>query len=365
MGLKISIFGAGHGGITAAADMTERGHTVTLYQSPQSGRDLSKIEETGEINFNGSPVKIHKFTREVAEAVHDQDVLMLAIPSTAIEPVAENIAPHLEDGQYILINSASAMCSIRFKRVLHNMKADVDVKVGETMSLTYASRYFPEKNEAQLIAYNKHNLFAAYPSRHTEEMLEVFNRMYDHLKPAENILETTLNNGNPESHPGPSILNAGRIDFAGDEFYLYKEGITEHTVNVIHRIDEERQAICKALGFEALSKSERSVRSGYFEEGKSLLEQYNSSKVLKDIVGPTDLENRYVTEDVSNGLVLWASIGDMVDVETPVMDAVITLTGVLLGRDYFKQGVTLGKLGIESTNAEQLNHLMRYNHTRD
>ncbi|MFC3419585.1 NAD/NADP octopine/nopaline dehydrogenase family protein [Salinicoccus hispanicus] len=365
MGLKISIFGAGHGGITAAVDMTERGHTVTLYQSPQSRKDLSKIEETGEINFKGSPVKIHRFTREISEAVHGHDVLMLAIPSTAVEPVAENIAPYLEDGQYVLINSASAMCSIRFKRVLHNMKADVDVKVGETMSLTYASRYHPERNEAELIGYNKHNLFAAYPSRHTEEMLEVFNRMYDHLKPAENIIETTLNNGNPESHPGPSILNAGRIDYAGDQFYLYKEGITEHTVNVIHRIDQERQAICEALGFEVLSKSKRSVRSGYFEESESLREQYNNSKILREILGPTDLENRYVTEDVSNGLVLWASIGDMVGVDTPVMDSIITLAGVLLERDYFKEGVTLSKLGIEKVNSEELNQLMKYDSTRD
>ncbi|MCG1010307.1 NAD/NADP octopine/nopaline dehydrogenase family protein [Salinicoccus sp. ID82-1] len=365
MGLKISIFGAGHGGITAAVDMTERGHTVTLYQSPQSKKDLSKIEETGEINFKGSPVKIDRFTRNIAEAVKGQDVLMLAIPSTAVEPVAESIAPYLEDGQYVLINSASAMCSIRFKRVLHNMKTDVDVKVGETMSLTYASRYHAERNEAELIGYNKHNLFAAYPSRHTEEMLVVFNRMYDYLKPAENIIETTLNNGNPESHPGPSILNAGRIDYAGDQFYLYKEGITEHTVNVIHRIDEERQAICKVLGFEALSKSKRSVRSGYFEEDESLLAQYNNSKILKDILGPTDLENRYVTEDVSNGLVLWASIGDMVDVDTPVMDAVITLTGVLLRRDFFREGVTLSKLGIEKVSSEELNRLMKYDSTRD
>ncbi|GAB3066815.1 NAD/NADP octopine/nopaline dehydrogenase family protein [Salinicoccus sesuvii] len=365
MNLKISIFGAGHGGITAAVDMTERGHEVTLYQSPQSEKDLSKIEETGEINFKGSPVKVHRFTRDVSEAVKGQDVLMLAIPSTAVESVAENIAPHLEDGQYVFINSASAMCSIRFKRVLHNMKADVDVKVGETMSLTYASRYHVDRNEAELISYNKHNLFAAYPARHTEEMLEVLNRMYDYLKPAENIIETTLNNGNPESHPGPSILNAGRIDYAGNQFYLYKEGITEHTVNVIHRIDEERQSICKALGFEVLSKSERSVRSGYFEENASLREQYNNSKVLKDILGPTDLENRYVTEDVSNGLVLWASIGDMVDVHTPVIDSVITLTGVLLERDYFKEGVTLKKLGIERVSSKELNQLMKYDSTRD
>ena len=256
------------------------------------------------------------------------------------------------------------MSSMRFKRVLNNMKNDIDVKVGETMSLTYASRYDQETNEATLISYNEHNLFAAYPSRFTTEMLEVLGWMYDHLKPAKNIIETTLNNGNPESHPGPSILNAGRIDYAGDDFYLYKEGITEHTVNIIHKIDAERQQICRVLDFEAMSKSERSVRSGYFGKSASLQKQYNHSPVLADIQGPADLENRYVTEDVSNGLVLWASIGDAAGVKTPVMDAVITLAGVLLGRDYFNEGVTLKKLGIENVDAAGLNALMEYDHTK-
>lgn len=364
MTLKIGIFGAGNGGVTAAADLTEKGHEVTLYQSANSKNDLSSIDTSGTINFNHRPVKIYQFTKDVKTAVEDKDVIMLTIPAPAVEPVAEKLAPYLEDGQYIMINSASAMSSLRFKRVLRNMKHDVDVRIGETMSLTYASRYDSKTNEAHLISYNEYNLFAAYPSRFTEEMLEVLSRMYEYLKPAENIIETTLNNGNPESHPGPSVLNAGRIGYAGEDFYLYKEGITEHTVNVIHRIDKERQEICRALDFEALDKSARSIRSGYFKEAGSMQEQFNSSEVLKDIPGPADLEDRYVTEDVSNGLVLWASIGDATGVDTPVIDSVITLAGVLLNHDYFQQGVTLGKLGIQPGSGAELNGLMEYDHTR-
>lgn len=357
MTLKVGIFGAGHGGVTAAADLTKKGCTVTLYQSQDSKSDLSKLSENNEIILNGEPVKIHAFTRDVKEAVSGQDVLMLAIPAPAVEKVAENIGPHIEDGQHIYINSASAMCSIRFRNVMDKMGIDKDIKVGESMSLTYASRYNAETNEANLIGYNEYNLFAAYPAKDTDEMLEVLGGMYDFVK-ADTIIEVTLNNGNPESHPGPSILNAGRIDYAGDSFYLYKEGITEHTVNVVHKIDEERQEICRKLGYDAVDKSARSVRSGYFEEGKPLLKQFNESPMLRDILGPTHLENRYITEDVESGLVLWASIADAVGVDTPVMDAVITLTGVLLERDYFEIGLTLDKLGIEIKDAEELNEVM-------
>src|SRR5699024_9705418 len=116
--LKMGIFGAGHGGVTAAAGWTEVGHGVTLYQSAESEKNLEKISESNEIILNGEAVKIHSFTREVEEAVSGQNVLMLAIPAPAVEKVTENLAQHLEDGQYIYINSASAMCSIRLRNVL-------------------------------------------------------------------------------------------------------------------------------------------------------------------------------------------------------------------------------------------------------
>src|SRR5699024_9876840 len=102
--------------------MMEKGHEVTLHQSKNSQRNLGSIAETGIINFNGQPVKIHKFTREVEEAVRGKDVIMLTIPATAVEPIAGKLAPYLEDGQYVFINSASSMSSMRFKRVLNNMK---------------------------------------------------------------------------------------------------------------------------------------------------------------------------------------------------------------------------------------------------
>ncbi len=47
----------------------------------------------------------------------------------------------------------------------------------------------------------------------------------------ESLWKTNLENGNPEVHPGPTLLNVGRIDYS-DEFALYEEGITKHTVRL-------------------------------------------------------------------------------------------------------------------------------------
>lgn len=357
MALKIAICGAGNGGVAAALEMTKRGHTVTLYHSKGRTKGLDTLSETKTATLNGEPITFHDFTTDPA-AMANQDVIMLTIPAFAIEDVAKEIIPYLEDGQMVYINCAAALGALRFRNLMTEMGVNTNIMVGESMSLTYASRYDQKSNSATIFGHNKYNMFSAYPATDTDAMLDVLSDMYDYLIPVKNIIEVLLNNGNPESHPGPSILNAGRIDYAGDSFYLYSQGMTEHTINVVHEIDKERQAICAALGFEVMDKSARSVRTGYFDDGKTLLEQYHTSPLLKDLLGPTHLENRYITEDVSNGLVLWASIGDAIGVNTPTMDSVIQLTGILLQRNYFDIGMTLEKLGINVDSAAALNEVM-------
>lgn len=58
---------------------------------------------------------------------------------------------------------------------------------------------------------------------------------------------------------------------------------------------------------------------------------------LTSIAGPNDINYRYLTEDIPVALVCWASIGDLAGVDTPIMDAVITLIGVAHDTDWFAQ----------------------------
>ena len=45
------------------------------------------------------------------------------------------------------------------------------------------------------------------------ESYEKVSQIYDHLVKRKNLLKTNLENGNPEVHPGPTLLNVGRIDY--------------------------------------------------------------------------------------------------------------------------------------------------------
>ena len=187
---------------------------------------------------------------------------------------------------------------------------------------------------------------AAYPKENTEECLAACVQLYPGLVAGRDIWETTLENGNPEVHPGPCLLSAGHIEYSGGEFWLYREGITEHTVNVLHAIEQERMAIGRAFGFELEDAVESRYRRGYFDNDKEDLQHlFNTSEVFTKIKGPTSITSRYFTEDISDGLVLWSDLGRVCGVPTPNIDAVITLGGSLLQVDFRKIGLTLDKLG--------------------
>ena len=89
---------------------------------------------------------------------------------------------------------------------------------------------------------------------------------YPQAEPATHVLEAALYNGNPLSHPLPCLLNAGRIEHAGDSFHLYQQGITPAVARAMAALDEERLAVCRALGLLELPVGERLERLGYIDE---------------------------------------------------------------------------------------------------
>lgn len=356
---RVAILGGGNGGITAAADLSNKGFEVSLFQSDKFCRNLDVIKEKGEILLqtleSESTEKIHLVTDDIKEAILGAQIIMLAIPGMAVEYFAEILAPVVREDQIIYINSAAAMGCIRFVNKAKEMGIEKKFKICESNSLTYGTRAFADEARVELSLRVKKLFLGSYPASDIDEIMESLSQLYDCFVPAKNIWHVNLENGNPEVHPGPALLNAGRIDYSNGEFWLYKEGITEHTINVLQAVEKERVALGRALGFEVEGARESRINRGYLEEdkNKTLQELFNTSEVFGQIKGPTSVTNRYITEDISTGLVLWSSLGKILKVPTPNIDAIIVLGGTLLQTDFYKIGLTVEKLGIKGVHDKQ------------
>jgi opine dehydrogenase len=356
---RVAILGAGNGGITAAADLKSRGFEVALFELPRFGKNLEQIKNIGKIRFitpeGEESIMPDLLTTNIREAVKGAQMVMLTIPANGLEEFADICLPVLEDDQIILIHNAACMGPLRFVNRAKKAGLHRKFRIGELNTLAYGTRAFPEKAEVELSLRVKHLYFSAYPAKNTSELIGPCRELYDSIVSAANIWETTLANGNPEVHTGTSLLNAGRIEYSQGEFWLYKEGITPHTVNIIKQVCSERLALGKALGIRLDDEKEARFKRGYLIEGPENLEVlFNTSPVFSKIKGPSSVNSRYITEDISNGLVLYSNLGKALNVPTPASDAIITLGGFLLQRDFRKEGITLEKLGLDKLDAEGL-----------
>lgn len=357
---RVAVLGAGNGGITAAADLKNRGMEVTLFELPRFEETIVHLRQARTIRVeeeSGSfAVELDVMTTDISEALSGAQVVLLTIPAFAIEDFAREVVPHLDKDQVVIIHSAACMGAWRFCHVAREMGVEDELKIGELNTLAYGTRAFPESAKVELSLRVKEMFFSALPARNTNELLPVARQIYDCIRPAENVWHTFLTNGNPEAHCA-CILNAGRIEYSKGEFYYYREGITSHTINIIRAVDNERIALALALGFAVDSGRESRVRRGYIRDDPNAPyeELFNTSPVFTKIKGPTSVNSRYLVEDISNGLAMFQSLGKAVGVATPVSSAIVTLGSCLLQQDFYATGLTLENLGMTDTNAELLN----------
>lgn len=360
---KVAILGAGNGGMTAAADLKDRGLDVALYELPQFAKNLDVIKEKGGILFQTLHVEpesekfipIEVVTSDIETAVKDAQVIMLTIPGFAVDAFVEVLEPVVTEDQVIFFNGAASMGCVKFANKAKELGVTKKFKLCEVNSLAYGTRGIADEARVELSLRVKKLFFAAYPAEDTEELLDVCKQIYDCLVPAKNIWHTTLENGNPEVHPAPCLLNAGRVDYSNGEFWLYKEGMTEHTVNVLRAIERERMAVGKSFGLDLEDAVQSRYRRGYFDnDQKDLQTLFNTSKIYPKIKGPTSCNSRYYVEDISDGLVLWSDLGKVAGVETPNIDAVITLGGSLLKTDFRQSGLTLKSLKLDGLSLDEL-----------
>ncbi|MBW3631772.1 MAG: NAD/NADP octopine/nopaline dehydrogenase family protein, partial [Chloroflexi bacterium] len=80
----------------------------------------------------------------------------------------------------------------------------------------------------------------------------------------------------------------------------------------------------------------------------------NGSRMLTDLRAPGQVETRWLTEDIPFGLATWGLLGDRLGVETPVIDALVTLASTTLGTNFRAETRDLSALGLAQMSDQAL-----------
>jgi opine dehydrogenase len=358
--MRVAVLGGGNGGIASAFDFAQHGHEVSLYAAERYGAHLVAVAEAGGIRSSGglegfAPVRYAG--TDVAEAMAGAELVVVVGPAYATESLAAAAAPHLAGGMAVLVCPGSCAGALAFKRAAGLGLGDGGVVVGETSTLPYAVRITGPAEINVFLKLETAVFLAATPRAGTERLYDLVSEVWPAVERAESVFQTTLQNGNPVIHPAVTLLNAGLLERTGGDFLFYEEGVTESVGRLIEAVDRERLAIAAALGVTILSEPEIGIRQGYMTE-HNYSTAYSRAPGFLGIRAQSELDHRYLTEDVGYSLILFTDLAARVGVPTPVMDAVIQVTSVVLARDFRAEGRrTLRSLGLEGLSRQELSAL--------
>jgi opine dehydrogenase len=355
--MRVAVLGAGNGGVAAAFDFAQHGHEVSLYATEEFGTNVVAVDRAGGITASGdlegfAPVRYAG--HDAAEAVSGAELVLLVGPAYSTEPHAAAAAPHLEEGTAVLICPGSCAGAIAFKRAAGLELDDQRIIVGETSTLPYAVRITEPGVINVFLKLTAGLYLAGLPRASTDRLHDLIKDVWPAVEKADSVFQTTLQNGNPVIHPAVTLLNAGLLERTGGDFLFYEEGVTEGVGRLIEAVDLERQALGEKLGVTILSEPTIGMRQGYMRE-HNYSTGYSTAPGFLGIGAQSQLDHRYLTEDVGYSLVFCADLAAHLGVRTPVMDALIDIASVVLARDFRAEGKrTLSTLGLESMSAEQL-----------
>lgn len=348
----IAIVGAGNAGCAHAAKFSKDGHEVRLLKTSRALHDtnFNAVRLRGGIqldDLDGTSqfVPIARVTRDLHQAVVGADVIIVLVQTIYHQAVAQWISNAVDRAQLLLV-VPGYMGSLFFARKL----GDRIAIIGEGESTAYDARII-EDGRVKILYKNVRNALAFIRPMHSTAGLSIASQLVDTYKYArKNIVDSALHNPNLIVHTVGAIMSASRIEYSRGEFWMYKEGFPDSIWNIVDRLDLEKMSVLSAAGCPAIKYLDACKFRNEMDQTVDALAVFRSYAQTGGPKGPVSVNSRYIYEDVPIGLGLMSSIGRILGVSTPVCDALITLGGALLNKDFSANARTLESLSLSSAD---------------
>lgn len=332
---RVAVISTGNAGQAMAGYFAHLGYSVSLYAREQERVDMFSSNHIRLQGIVSAEADVRVISCDMGEVLEDASLIMVTTPAQYHAIVARAMAPHLKDGQIVVLNPGRTFGTYVFGKVLAECGCAADVIVAETDTLIFTCRS-ADVGCAEIHSIKRGVQVAAHIPERTPDVLGALWPAFPDLAPAPSVLHTGLTNIGMVFHPVPILMNITRVE-AKERFLYYREGISPVVANVLERLDGERVAVAGALGIVVPSAKEWLGRS-YGARGDSLYACLQDTRAYGAVKAPTDIDTRYIQEDVPTGCVPVSCLGRQVGVKTPVIDSAIQWAGSVYGRNYAEEG---------------------------
>ena len=362
---KISIIGAGNGGLTAAYHLSKLGHSICLYDSPEFDTQIQAVNKQGgikalaedhgaEMMFPGFE-KIDYATTDIKKAMDFAEMIVMICPSFAQELLFKQMLPHLKDGQIVFLMPGNYGGLVLNRMKNESDQKDINITFVDGISIPWATRIV-EPGILTIMGLKEFLSVSIFPKENATD--EVKQLITDSLPvPVEfldNPIVAGLENINFGGHPLLTTLNMGLLENFDGDFNYYRDCCSPATANAAAKMDKERLAVGEALGFSL--KTELDAMNALYGSNYETVYDFNRDSTTHGKINsaPNSSKNRYVTEDVPYLLVPCFELAQAAGIRVPIVESCIHIASAYNDTDYFKTGRTLKDMGLNTDELKKL-----------
>jgi hypothetical protein len=307
-------------------------------------------------------------TEDPAAAAAGADLVLLALPAFAHEPVLRALAPYLPAAAQICALPARGGFEWMARQALPGHRGAL---LG-LQTLPWACRIRAWGESAEVLGVKTGVDLAGWPPHQVDAAgQQLAHLLHVAMQPVPSFLALTLANTGQLIHPG--IMVGLFHDWDGrplgeDQAPLFYGGVDDATASLLQALSDEVQAVCRALE-QALPQIDLSsvlplgawlqrAYAGQIDDPSTLRSAFTSNRAYTGLRAPVRLleenayvpwfEARYLSEDVPYGLLVTRGIAELAGVATPAIDRVILWAQERLGKDFLAGGRVAGRDVAES-----------------
>lgn len=356
--MRIGIAGCGGIGLGLAALLAAAGHEPWLWAprggDGRDGRDggalaPARLRSTGLIEGEW-PLRR---AADAATLCDGADLLVIAVPANGHRAVIDALRPALRSGQPVLISSMASLSALYLHEAARRRGLALPVIALASTVLT-ARRTAP--GQVRVLTRRGRlglSVLPANAANAADEALALCRALFgDVFERQPSALATVLSNVNPISHGPLALFNWTRIERA--EAWPQYHYLTPHVAAVIERLDAERQALAAAFGIALPGLAQHFARS-FGTRATALAEIAAELHAARGgPPGPTEVQTRFLHEDVPYGLVFNEALAGVAGLELPATRTIVDAASLVCGVDFRAGNELIEPLGLRGSTVAGL-----------
>ncbi|MCR8725803.1 NAD/NADP-dependent octopine/nopaline dehydrogenase family protein [Frigidibacter sp. ROC022] len=352
--IRVGIAGAGSIAFATAALLHDNGHAPMLWSPSGAGTAPLKdapLTAGGAVETRFAP-GIADTARQLAD---ENDLLLIALPAYGHKAAMDALAPHIRDGQHVIISSHASLGAVYLMQMLAARGVQAPITAWGTTVVTGRRQEGPTVN---VNTVRSRVDLCTVPDTRSDCALAICRRLFgDRFQPRDGLLAISLSNLNPQNHMGIALGNITRMERG--ETWSQGQNVTPKVGRLLEQLDLERLAIAEALGLEVKTIFEH-FHLSFHVPVASISEMNQQMHALGNGgTGPATADSRYVTEDVPYGLQLTAVLGRLAGRPAVLHQAGIDIFSAMYGRDFAAENTLLNALELDRFGLDDLRQAAR------